>query len=205
VVIDATLALALVLLVGACGGPRRPGRDPWAHARTIAEQHLRDRHTTWTIDAELTGTPYLFRVHTPDAFALLVHDGAVVTQRGLAALDRYLRESRALELRTTTLEEFMVLVQLLDTLPPEPNPRSHFRLSVEGALRPRLDYHPGGRATFHLYYRLPSNPFGGTKAPVGPVIEWTLTMDPGAMPHWSKRQRDYNEDTKAFGDVDHAK
>jgi hypothetical protein len=210
------MTLGLLTLVGsllfvACAsGPHSTNRDGWRKARVVLEGYLRDKYgDQWTIRDEVAGTPYLFRVDTAGEAVVLVHDGQVVTQRGLAALDRYLRGSRSIEARTTTLKDMLTLLHLLEFYPPGTKPLGYFRAtSAAVALRPRLDFLDGGSATLTLYYRPPHEDDGDVESEEeeteGVMVEWTLRMDPGQMPVWTQRLRRWSYEQKVFIDVDHA-
>jgi hypothetical protein len=203
-VVSELVVLGTLAVVAACSGPQRGGGDGWARARGVAEHYLRGKYgtpPTWQIEAELAGTPYVFQVRSPGEFAVVVHAGAVVTQRGLGALDRFLREGRSVEHRTTTLDELMVLLQALEALPAIPRPRSYLSKSASEVLRPRLELGAGGAATLVLHYRT-EDPGEGE---AGSVIEWRLVMEPGAMPAWHRRVRAWDRERESFRDVDHAK
>jgi hypothetical protein len=217
--------LLSIAILGACSGgpprdvstptPKGPDREAWAKARAIAEEYLRARHaaTDWKIVEERAGMPFLFSVETPDAFAVLVSGGAVVTQRGLDALDQFLRQSRCMEARTPTVDEMMVLVQLLDVFPGNPQPRNFMRRWAETvAWRPRLDFLDHGRAALYLYYALSTlgddpdhhrSPSAPASRDTTEIIEWKLAMDPGQPPVWTQKRRTFDKVNQKWADVDH--
>lgn len=199
--------VALIVFVAACsGGPKAPGRAAWSRARTIAETYLRQKYgapPAWHIEGEHEGAPFLFDVSSPEQALLLVHRDQVVEQKGLAGLDRYLRESRCAELRTAKLDDMMSLLFLFQALPPAENSLGYVRRDAkQTAFRPRLDFHDGGSATLHLFYIVEQNdeaPGEGEHDEVW-LIEWTLTMDPGQMPVWRQRPRTWNKAAQTFID-----
>jgi hypothetical protein len=195
-----------LVLVAACGARSGPpgGRDAWVRARGVAEAYLRSRYgepPAWAIEKELAGVPFLFRVNSPQELFVLVHGDRVVEQRGLTALDRYLRESRAA--RGIEAADLVTLVEHLEALPPEPDRAKQFLRQRTAAppLRPRLD-RAGDRTQLVLYYGPRDREGDGDDA--RDVTEWTLTIAPHDAAVWTKRSRPYDSEHHRFVDVDHA-
>ena len=209
--LDSIAIIASLLLLATCTGSAKPGREAWQRARTVAEAHLRKAYgepPAWRIVEEREGTPFLFEVRSPEEGAVLVHGDQVLTQKGLGALDRYLRESRCVEVRTTNVDDMVVLLHLLETFPPFEKRDDYItRVSSIEALRPRLDFHDGGKGTLHLFYVVqsarPSDEGDDDEDSETVVIEWTLTMDPGQAPFWTKANRNWDAARKVFTDADH--
>ena len=211
--LDLIAIIASTLLLASCTGSAKPGREAWQRARTIAEAHLRKAYgepPAWRIVEEREGTPFLFEVRSPEEGAVLVHGDQVFTQKGLGGLDRYLRESRCVELRTANINDMIVLLHLLQTFPPFEGGEDYItRISTQEGLRPRLDFHDGGKGTLHLFYILESVHPGDEEGEdqdddeEAGVLEWTLTMDPGQAPFWTRAVRHWDRTRKVFTDADH--
>ena len=201
------LLVLAVFLMSCAGTPHGRSKDEWAKARDVAEQYLRTKYgTAWRITEERSGVPFMFSIDVADAASVLVHDGAVFEQRGIAGLDRYLRGSRCVEQRLPTRDDMVVLLHFFDAFPPDPKPQGYFRKSDPNeAVRPRLDYLDDGRATLTLYYRMPDEPSdheGDGEDDELVLRQWTLTMNPGQMPVWTSETRLWDKATKRFR-VDH--
>lgn len=183
-------------------------KDDWARARLVAEQYLRDRHgTSWKITGQREGVPFMFQVEAGDEASVLVHDGAVFSQRGMAGFDRYLRGSRCVEQRLPSLHDMMVLLYVFGAYPPDPHPQGYFKESApREAWRPHLDYLDDARATLTLYYRIVdddgSNDHADGDEPAGYLRAWTLAMSPGQMPVWTSETRVWDR-AKEHWRVDH--
>jgi hypothetical protein len=193
----------------ACAGnPHRRSKDDWARARDVAEQYLANKYgTSWKIKGERQGVPFMFSVEASEDASVLVHDNVVFTQRGIAGLDRYLRGSRCVEQQLPTLDDMMVLLFFFDAYPPDPKPRWYFTESApHAAWRPQLQYLDGGRAQLTLIYRIAKeddgNDGGDGDETERSLRAWTLRMDPGQMPVWTKESRIWDQ-VKEQWRVDH--
>lgn len=140
------------------------------------------------------------------AWVVAVAGGRVVTARGLAALERFVRDSGGIAARTTTTDELMLLVQHFDAFPPhrnaqgEPDPRNYFHgPHAPAPLRPLLDHQGSGRAALTVNYR---NTAPGDSDAMR-VFAWTLAIDPVAPMAWTMRVRHWDTLEKRFTDVDH--
>ena len=204
-----TTLIGMSLLLACASGQHARSRDEWNRAKAIAEKYLLEKHpppSAWKIYGEKAALPFLFLVDNEQDRMVLVHNGAVVEQRGLAALDRYLRESRCIEQRQVTAREMLLLLQHLDAFAPEQKEsRAYFRPNNPNeAWRPRLDYLDQGRATMTLYYRADEADDEGSESmsETGTLKEWTLTMQPGQAPVWRLRVRTWHDRKRVFVDAD---
>jgi hypothetical protein len=203
------LRILVLVVLTSCSGA---ARSPWSEARTVAEAHLRERYgepPAWEIEKELTGTPFAFRVRGTKELVVLVHDHHVLAEAGLAAFDRYLRESGCIVAGTATTEEMMLLVQLFDVYPAHhdrqgaPAPLDYFRGPLAPApLAPHLAYGGGGRATLTVNYRDRATGDGAVlDHPL--VYQWVLAIDPVHAMTWTMHKRHWDPEGKRFDDVDH--
>lgn len=188
-------------MTSCAGAPHGGGsRDDWTRARAVAEQHLESGEA---IEEEVPRLPFMFFLKSQTRFAVLVHNGALFERRGLAGLDIYLRESKCVEQRLPNVDDMLTLMRFLEAGPPGEKPHGYIRKRAdETALRPRLEYLDGGSARLVLYYRTADDgPEDGGDGPSDPVLsEWTLTMDPGQMPVWTRKGRVWNSEGNAFYD-----
>lgn len=209
---------AILCVLAACAGnPYRRSAGEWAHARQTAERYLRDKYgTAWRIEEERHGLPFMFAIRVDDAWAVLVHEDAIFTQRGLAGLDRYLRQSRCVEQRLASSDDVVRLLRFLEAMPPETDP--HVGNNPIGRrdklrdLRPHLEYLDDGRARLSLHYHVeieqdPNVDYGGGDGDDAPdpdhlIKTWTLDMAPGQMPVWTSQMRIFNEKTHRFRPVE---
>lgn len=183
----------------ACAGnPHGRSKDEWARARTVAEHYLRDKYgSAWTITEERHAFPFMFHVEAGEEPSVLVYDGALFTQRGMAGLDRYLRTSRCVEQHLPEAHDMTILIRFFDAFPPDPHPQAFIKMNnPHEPWRPHLDYLDGGRARLRLYYRIDDdngNDEGGDgEETEGALREWTLKMDPGQMPVWTSEVRHWD-------------
>lgn len=209
------ITVALAGAMACSAGPRSSAPlSGWAEARRVAESYLRARYGEppgWVIVSELSGTPFAFAVRSRADLAVAVDAGQVVTARGLAAFDRFLRDSHAIAARSATADELMLLIQQFDAFPPhrnaqgQPAPRDYFHgKHAAPALLPRLDYADDGRAALTVHYRnTDTGDAPGDSGDAMRVFAWTLAIDPAAPMAWSMRVRIWDLAHKQFIDVDH--
>lgn len=201
-------AIIWALITACAGNPHRRSAGEWAHARQTAEQYLRGKYgTNWRITDERHGVPFMFAIRVEDAAAVLIHNDAVFTQRGLAGLDLYLRQSRCVEQQLVSTDEMLRLLRYLDVSPPESDPQIHNPIGRGDRtkdLHPHLEYLDDGRARFSIHYRVyieedPNIDYGDSDDD-GPdpdelIKTWTLDMAPGQMPVWTSQTRIFNTKT----------
>lgn len=129
----------------------------------VARRLLPWPHLLWMYDESLEEHAYV-----------LVHQGHVVTERGVDALGRYLQAVSALDALTSDAEQLLELIEALDAYPPvddEPGLMGkdgyHFETDVFPDLVPRLETLPGGGWALTLHYeRLAS----GFREDDGPLV-----------------------------------
>jgi hypothetical protein len=189
------VALLSVLVMACAANPHSRSKDEWSRARQVAEEYLRGKYgTSWKVVDERHGVPFMFHVDAGDEATVLVHDNAVFTQRGMAGLDRYLRGSRCVEQQLPSVPEMITLIHFFDAYPPDPHRQGYFKQdATHAAWRPQLQYLDGGRAQLTLYYRIDQeddgNDYGDGDETESSLRAWTLRMDPGQMPVWTKETR----------------
>ena len=128
---------------------------------------------------------------------------------GVPALERHLRDTRAIASHTATTDDLLALVKQFEAFPPhrnaqgEPDPHNYFHgPHAPAPLRPQLAYQDGGRATFTMNYRNTATGDGGGDGGTMRVFAWTLAIDPALPLAWTMRVRHWDSTEKRF-DVDH--
>jgi hypothetical protein len=211
---SAAARVLFVVVVAACGSsqesvktepPAAPPASPeaaWSDAEQIAAAYVvaREGPMKQPVLARHPTIPYLFEVFM-NPRGVLVHRGAVVEARGMAALRRYADDAAMLDAPTPSATDMIGLVHALGLWPPTvaqggADPAAFAPLDdARTALRPQVS-RKGRAVVFQLYYA--SAPAGtSSTATASAVDEWTLAIEPTGEPLWIRRQRMYDGDRLA--------
>lgn len=146
--------------------------------------------------------PHYFKVALESGWShVLVHEGKVVGDRGLAALASYLRAVGALEAGRLEADDMTVLVTYFEALPPvkEARPNEYARPGKLPGLEPALAA-TGDALTFTLCYLVTARRRGGGAARPSErdVERWTLTVRAAGEPTWSSSRVRYDVEKRAL-------
>ncbi len=174
-------------------GPRLPAPgEPmtWERAEKIARAH-----TPSTAPYERNPrVKYLFEVAHQH---ILVHDGEVVSGRGVSALSRYLAAVPQPERRAMLADDLVVLMREFGAFPPiqdrEPLAYIHGHQADVSPdnLQPRLEWN-GDRGAFRVYYDVTEHAYEKEDPDLRDIAEWTLAIAPDGTVVWTGRAIKYH-------------
>jgi hypothetical protein len=153
----------------------------WAVTKTIPYQHL----------------PGLYVVHHLGIQSVLVHEGKVVEDKGIAVAAKY---AKAIDLRSrtgATADDVIALLTTIGALPDRSNPEDYVHTSNTGLpkLRPVLDLRAGTLVIY--YFSLPSGGGAHSNANELMVARYTLSIPPDYKLAWSSKGYWYDKVTHA--------